>query len=344
MLMNFIKKNLGVGVAALSLIVAGQASADTKIRMEAPSAGSTPYILQVAIQSIWQNNLPVDVNLTASMASTRSALNASRGQVDFYLSSPVVNSYMKTGDKMYKGLKDAPDLYKNLRSVFNFPLGKYHIMVHDDSGITSLKQIKGKRVFIGPPGGAATATAIGVIKGVTGYKPGTDYRMAKLDWASGRQAFQDDQVSLYMAPSLVPGPAIQQISLLENIRFLDIPEEAFKSPEIQQVLNTPGISRETIAPDAYGSSQTNTEAVQTVGSWVGLGTSKFVDEDLVYKCTKAIFEHLDEIQSTAPFLKTSVTLKNALRQMHTPLHAGALRYFQEIGIEVPEKLIPPEAK
>lgn len=343
MLRNGLKGFLIGGAVVASIILAGQASADTNIRMEAPSAGSSPYVLEVALQSVWQKYLPVKVNLTASMASTRSALNASKGQVDFYLSAPSINSYMKNGSHMFSGISDARDLYKNLRSVFNFPLGKTHIMVHADSGITSLKGIKGKRVFIGPPGGAATDNAIKIISAVTGYKPGVDYKMARLDWTSGRQAFQDDQVVLYMAPSQVPGPGIEQITLLEKVRLLDIPEAAFSTPEMREVMNTPGNSRAEIAPNAYGDQQVNTKPVHTIASWVGIGTNKSVDADLVYQCTKAAFDHLDEIHASAKFLK-SVNMENALKEMQAPLHVGALRYFREKGIKVPEDLIPPEAK
>ncbi|MEQ9507688.1 MAG: TAXI family TRAP transporter solute-binding subunit [Alloalcanivorax xenomutans] len=338
---RFFKAEFIALIAVLASLITASARAETTIRMEAPSPGSSPYVLQVSMQSVWQKYLPVKVNVTSNMASSRSALNAAKGNVDFYLSSPTVNRYMASGTQMYAGMSNAPELYKNLREVFHFPLGKYHIVVHADSDITSLKQIKGKRVFLGPPGGAATDTAIKIVKAVTGYEPGTDYQMARLDWQSGNQAFQDDQVALLISPPQVPGPSFQQVALLHKVRFLPIPEEAFEHPELKEVLNATGFSREQIPADAYGDNQVNTTPVDTIGSWVGIGTSKFVDEELVYQCTKTIFEHIDEVQAPAKFLG-SVNIENALKQMSTPLHAGAVRYYREKGISIPSNLIPPE--
>lgn len=341
MFVNYSRRIVIGVIGMLAALLAGQASAETNLRMQAPSPGSTPYVLEVAIQSLLQNRLPVKINLTAGKASTRSALDASKGATDLYLSSPAVSGYMKSGSKMFSGISDAPKLYKNLRGLFNFPLGQYHIVVHADSGITSLKQIKGKRVFIGPPGGAATVVAIAIIKGVTGYKPGVDYDMAKLDWTSGSQAFQDDQVALMIVPQLVPSPLLQQIALLQKIRLLDIPDKAFKSKPIAKLLTAAGYTRSTIPAGAYGDHQVNTKPVNAISSWVGIGTNKLLDEDLAYKITKTVFDNIETIHKTASFLG-SVNIDNALKQMVTPLHPGAVRYYRERGITIPERLLPPK--
>jgi hypothetical protein len=39
-----------------------------------------------------------------------------------------------------------------------------------------------------------------------------------------------------------------------------------------------------------------------------------------------------------------ITPENALNQMNAPLHPGALRYYREVGIDVPADLVPPEAE
>ena len=40
--------------------------------------------------------------------------------------------------------------------IFSYQIGPYHYVVRADSGIESLADVKGKKAFIGPPGGAAT--------------------------------------------------------------------------------------------------------------------------------------------------------------------------------------------
>lgn len=235
-------------LAAGSLLVAGHTMADTDIRMHTTNAGSSPYVFSVTLQSVLQKNLPVDVNMTAGMSSTRSTLDASKGQVDFFIGAPSINHFMSSGTGMFANMERAPELYKNVRQVMNFPLGPYHIMAAEDSGITSLKEIKGKRVFIGPPGGAATLVALSIIEGATGYQAGRDYKMAKLDWGSGSQAFQDGQVDLYIGPTELPSASIEQLVLLRKVRFLGIPDEAMDTEPMKEVLSLPGRTITEIPP------------------------------------------------------------------------------------------------
>ena len=346
--MTLARKRLKLwGLAGALLATLGWAgpvgAADTNLRMHTGSPGGSPYVFAVTLQSVLQKKLPVRINLTSSMAATRSTLDAARGEVDLYIGSPSVNHFMSTGTAMYANLDNAPELYKNVRQIMNFPLGPYHIMVHANSGITSLKQIEGKRVFIGPPGGAATLVGMSIIEAATGYQAGRDYDIARLDWNSGHQAFQDGQVDLYIGPSQLPAPSIEQLVLLQEVRFLGISDEAMETDVMKKVLAMPGRTIMQIPPGIYGENQVNTEAVNTVGSWAGLGTRKGMDEELVYQITKAIFENLDTFHHAAKFLKT-INLENAVMQLNSPLHPGALRYYRERGVELPASAIPPEAK
>ncbi len=337
------KNTMRLIVAVGSLFMASHAAANTDIRMHTTNAGSSPYVFSVTLQSVLQKNLPIDVNMTAGMSSTRSTLDAAKGQVDFFIGAPSINQFMSSGTAMFANMEQAPELYKNVRQVMNFPLGPYHIMAAADSGITSLKEIKGKRVFIGPPGGAATLVAMSVIEGATGYQAGRDYKMTKLDWGSGSQAFQDGQVDLYIGPTELPSASIEQLVLLRKVRFLGIPDEAMDTEPMKAVMSLPGRTIMEIPSDIYGDNQVNSEPVKAVGTWVSLGTHKGVDEELVYQITKAIFENLDTFHNAARFMET-INKDNALRQMNGKLHPGALRYYREIGMDVPDSAVPPEAK
>ena len=56
-----------------------------------------------------------------------------------------------------------------------------------------------------------------------------------------------------------------------------------------------------------------------------------IDSDLVYKLTKAIFDHLDEIKIITP-VAGEMSLERALEGLAIPLHPGAERYYSEVGI------------
>ncbi|MAS45365.1 MAG: C4-dicarboxylate ABC transporter substrate-binding protein [Rhodobacteraceae bacterium] len=325
------------GLAAAAFPAAAQ---DTNLRVHTGAPGSSSFVFSTTMQTVVQQNTPYRMNMTSGMTSTRSTLDAARGDVDFYISAPAINHYMSNGIAMYKDMADAPELFKNVRSVVNFPLGPYHIITYAGSGIETLEDIRGKRVFLGPPGGAATTVGLAIMDSA-GMKPGADFEQAKLDWTSGSQAFQDRRVDVAIIPTELPSPSIQQFALLDEIRLISIPLENFDKGDLKKMVAIPGRTIEEIPADIYGANQVNETPARAVGSWVGIGTRKDLSEDAVYAVTKAIFDHLDTFHGAAEWMKT-FTPESALKQMNAPLHPGALRYYREIGVEVPASAIPPE--
>jgi TRAP transporter TAXI family solute receptor len=344
--MKFVNRRsllIATATALLACANAPQASAQTLLRAQCGSPGSSSFVFMTTFQTIVQQNLPVQINVTSGAAATRSTLDAARDQLDLFISSPAINYYMSEGKEMFAKTKDAPELFKNIRSIVNFPLGPYHIVTYESSGIKTLKDLKGKRLFLGPPGGSATVVALAIMEGATGYKPGVDYEQARLDWTSGQQAFQDKQVDAIVVPTELPSPMITQFALLDKIRLISIPDDALTTAPMKKILAVPGRTMGEIKPGTYGPNQVNTEPTKVVESWVGLSTSKTMDEDLVYKMTKALFEHIDQLHASAPFM-ASITKDTALSQVNAPLHKGALKYYREIGLKIDPALIPPEAK
>ncbi|MCL0065705.1 TAXI family TRAP transporter solute-binding subunit, partial [Dehalococcoidia bacterium] len=74
---------------------------------------------------------------------------------------------------------------------------------------------------------------------------------------------------------------------------------------------------------------------------------KEVPEDIVYKMVKAVYEERAAIAEPLASLrlgKFDSMFENLIAyDMVVPLHAGAVRFFQERGYDVPDHLIPPEA-
>jgi hypothetical protein len=239
---------------------------------------------------------------------------------------------------MFKKVKDAPALVKNLRVMLMFDIGLYHVAVYDDSGIRSLKDIKGKKVFLGPPGGAALRVAKTFVKAATGYEAGKDFDSVKLSWDAAGAAFQDRRLDVYINPTNPPSPVIQQVALTNKIRFLPLEDAVFETPAVKKLFKIPGRTRGNIAAKAYGKNQMNAGPTQSMGALVGVATRAGMSADTVYRMTKAFWEGAEEMRSTAPWLR-EIKLENALSAANIPLHPGAAKYYREIGMKVPEKLL-----
>lgn len=334
------------GAAAIALatgLATGAMAQDkTYLTMDGFPAGSTPGQFGIAFTQMIQKKLPIEIQVSVGKPATKSAIDAAQGKVDLFLTAPTINQFMQTQTAMFKKVDAAPELNKNLRGFLNYPLGPYHIVVYADSGIESIADFKGKKVFLGPPAGAATTVATQLVQGASGLEPGKDFDVVKFDWKSAETAFIDRQMDVYIAPTTVPSPSIQQFALVSPIRILGISDEAFESALVKKALSYPGRTIVDI-PNGIYENQVNETPVRTVGSWVGLGTNKDMDEELAYQMMKVFWENIAEIHQTADWMKV-INRETALLEMNIPLHIGAYRYYRELGWDIPDHLVPPEAK
>jgi len=62
-------------------------------------------------------------------------------------------------------------------------------------------------------------------------------------------------------------------------------------------------------------------------------------DDLVYQLVKAVFENQPRLQKSHPTASETVP-QNADKNTFLPFHPGAVRYYREIGISIPDSLIP----
>ena len=75
---------------------------------------------------------------------------------------------------------------------------------------------------------------------------------------------------------------------------------------------------------------------------VGVGAPSSMDEETAYRIVKAVMEDKDAQANAMASLKGQ-NLADITMQFGTiPLHPGAVRWFEEQGIELPAKLKPTE--
>lgn len=330
------------GFAATILAASTQVQGKTFLNMYSPNVSHSHGQLPVAFSQVVQRYLPVDIQVSTGQAAPVGMLGGAKHEYDVFFVAPALIEWMKTREAMFAKVEEAPELAKNIRNILTFPGGDWHFVTYEDSGIRSFNDIKGKKVFLGPPAGGATAVAKAVVQAVTGYEAGKDYELSRYDWNTADTAFVDRQLDLFVVPAAYPSPSVQQYAMVSPIRLLSVPEEAYEDERVKAVLEIPGRTRSEIPAGVYDN-QVNKASVDTVGTTVGISVHKDLDEQLVYDMTKAFWEHLDEVHATAEWMK-SINLGNALNQMSGPLHVGAYRYYKEVGVNIPEELVPPEVK
>lgn len=280
----------------------------------------------------------VEIQVNAGQTLTKSMLKGAKGEIDFFSTVPSLVGLMAGQKRMYENVDGVKELAKNLRAILGFKAGAYHPVTLADSGIEAWDDIKGKTVFTGPPAGSASATSEALIKIITGYEAGKDYEAVRLSWGEGYTALADKKIDMMVRPAEIGSANIERYGLSGEFRVLSIPDEVLGSEAMQALFGRPGRGMLEFDGGMYKGQLTQGK-ITALGFTQFVGTHAGVAEDVVYKATKAFWEGLDEVHATAIFLQ-AVTPETAFTSVNVPLHAGAARYYQEVGITIPEEIQP----
>lgn len=333
--MNLLKLVHGAALA-VSLAVFSVAGASAQIyKGETAGVGDPVHTMFVAFAN-QAAKADVSIQVNAGQTLTKSMLKGAKGEISFFSSVPTLANLMAGKKAMYKKIEEAPELAKNLRAVLGFKAGAYHPVTLAGSGIEKWEDLKGKTVFTGPPAGSASRTSEALIKIITGYEAGKDYKAVRLSWGEGYAALADSKIDMMVRPAEVGSANIEQFGLSGEFRVLSIPDTARDSDAMQKLFGRPGRGMMTFDGGIYKGQQTSGE-ITALGFFQFVGTHKDMDEEIVYKATKAFWENIAEVQATAYFLK-EVTKQSAFTSINVPLHAGALRYYKEANFDIPEEL------
>ncbi|TDL78077.1 TAXI family TRAP transporter solute-binding subunit [Palleronia sediminis] len=329
MIAAFRRIRLGAAALAFALALAPVSAMAELYRVTSIAPGLSPFVVNTAIAKVVNTRVPgVEFQVRATGTATRHMLDAARGKVDFFFGAPTINWMMANRVGPFADLPEAPALEGQVGMILSYQMGPYHYVTRAGSGIETLDDLRGRRVFAGPPGGAATGVVLRTIEQATGIT--AQYmQLQAFGFDAAIQAFQDGKIDVIALPSNVPSPAIQQFALTQKIRLLDVDMDRVAVNAL-----TGGTVNE-IPSGAYGANQVNTAPVRSHGSLVNFSAGMHVPEDVVYRVTKGIWENLDEIQAAAQWMPATITRAAALAHVAGRLHPGAERYYREMGWTIP---------
>tara|TARA_B100000315_G_C14576363_1_gene588097 strand:- start:928 stop:1956 length:1029 start_codon:yes stop_codon:yes gene_type:complete len=342
--MNYQKGLTLIGALALVGLItfSAPASAAGKIYLSDTAVpGGSAHSMMVAFAKM-AKRAGVNIQINAGKTLTVSMMQAGKGKIDFYTGVPFFYLAMSKRLAMFKKQKSAPAAAKNIRYIFSYPAGLTHILVYANSGMKTMSDFKGKKIFLGPPAGAATWEAKTQIKAATGYESGKDYQGVILNWGEGIQAMKDKKIDVLFRPIQLGSALIEQFGLTDSFRLISLPDQALKTKAMKDMLSEPDYMITKVKPNTYRG-QKNTKAVSQLGYYLFVGTQASVPADDVYKATKAFWTNISEVHATAKFME-DLKKSNAFDAVNGPLHIGAYKYYKEAGFKIPDSAIPPEAK
>jgi len=327
-------------VLALTLVLAGTSIAQQKkfFVISTGGTGGTYYPLGGILAQALTERVP---NLVATaQASGASVANCNlikdhQAESAFVQSNVAYNAYFAKAGFEGKAVQ-------NLRGIASLYPETIQIVARADSGIKTVKDIKGKRLVPGDRGSGTEVDALNVLSAY-GY---TYKDFASVDWlgfSGAAQRLQDKQADVTFTTAGWPTSAIQELAFGTPIILVPIDE-----PMITKLTKDfPFYARIVIPKDVYKTAK-DVPTITTMAQWV---VDAAVPEETVYLMTKALFEGTPgkpsaaELMAKAHAQGKNVQLKTALLGMAIPLHPGAEKYYKEKGlIKEPAKKAAPKKK
>ncbi len=299
-----------------------------KISAGSGTAGGGQYVYVGGLTNIINTNLPgVEVILEATKGSGENLVLLQSGDMDIASieSSIAYNAYIG------ENLADGEEAFPEVRSLFA-SLPTHFIITTLDKSAGNVEDFAGKIVAFGPYTGSTDISSRAVF-GPKGLNLIESFQVTNAGWGDCFTSMGDGQVYAVTGGSIHPASAITELEATKDVNFVRFTEDQINT----LTTNFPYYKRVSLPAGLY---KGLTEDYETIGAWQAMYANSSMDEDLAYMITKTVFEHIDVLQSTHSGGYTT-TLEN-IGEQPVPLHMGAYRYYQEMGIEVPAELLPPE--
>jgi TRAP transporter TAXI family solute receptor len=322
------KKALGKTILAASIGLSAISAQAVDISMEAATAQSVVGLMPQTMAS-YLSKADVNVQLAMGQTLTKSLLKIANGSLDSSVIPPGAYLMLKAGKGPYAkmGAEKGAEMATSVRALYGFPGSTYHAITWADNGINEWKDAAGKRVYIGPPAGAANAQ-ITSLAAAGGLEKDT-YEGIKAPWGAAAQAFQDGQFDVYVGSFPVGSQVVAELSLKRPIRILGIPAGTQPKKGLGM--------EESLIPAGTYPDQANTSDSTSFLTLMFIGVNASMSDDLAYTMTKVYMETREQMGKDNRLLN-HLSKYSPFTGVTAPLHPGAIKYFEENGFTVPADL------
>ncbi len=294
----------------LALAPLSAAMAAQEVHLATSAVGGIYYQLGVPICQVLNKYIPeIHVTPEMSIGTVENLRLIGQGKVEMGITLPLkaIEALNGTGTFKEKG---------PVRTVMRLTPVVNVVVALASSGITTHEQLKGKRVNLGQPGGL-DQNSINLLAayGLTMK----DYKPSVQGIGAGVDALKDGKFDAVITTL----PLINQLMATHQINIL-WPDEA----HIDKIAGIPGYSKWLMPA---GKVKGVDKPIYTPDFGCTLSCNANVDPQLVYKITKALVEHVNELKDMFNEYEY-VTKEWAANPMGVPHHDGAAKYFREAGL------------
>lgn len=206
---------------------------------------------------------------------------------------------------------------QNIVALFSMYPAVQHLIVAEDSDITTVQDLAGKRVSVDAAGSGCEVTSY-IILEAAGIRDEVETR--NYSQTEAADALKDGIIDALFYNFAYPGAVVEEMLATKKLRFIPLDDTLLDTI----VADYPYFTKGAIPAGIYGLEED--VSALTVGNLMVVHAD--LDEEMAYQFVQAIFseESLTELAGIHPIAK--LMNKKDAANTPIPLHPGAERFFQ----------------
>jgi uncharacterized protein len=287
------------------------------------SPGGVYYIYGDALAKILTEKLGIPVDPFPTQGTLHNVMLVDSGGIQLGLITMGVGlrAWTGTGD-----LTNGKQL-RTMRALFPMYDTPFQAWTLRRSGIATLAQLDKKPIGGGPRAGTSGPYIPQILKAL-GIAPEINHG----SWDDMLSELLAGRHDAFLAVIGAPMPAVEKAGAKEPLAFIDPSPEQIEA--IRKAL--PEFSPSTVAAGTYRFLDKDHATFGVYNFAIGRAD---LPDDLVHDLIKAVFENQPRLLQAHPAASQTLP-QNVDKNTFLPFHPGAVRYYREIGIKIPDELVP----
>lgn len=309
-------------ILVVACVFGGQAIAESRmLSIGSGNTGGVYYPLAGGLAQVLSRHVPgwqVTAEVTGGSIDNLKLVGAGRADIGFSMADAAWDAY--SGNDRFSG-KKLP-----LRALVVLYPNRMHVVTVDGIGITSLKDLEGRRVSLGSPGGATEVWAMRILE-TQGLRD--RIKRERLSVNESVNAIKDRKIDAFFWGGGVPTAAVTDLAATPGVKI-----QLLEHGDAVDALNKrygPLYSRSVIPKTAYPGMAKDSSNVNV---WNVLFVHADMPDDVAYAIVKTVFDRRsDMIAVHKEFATLSLDYQTA-GAAAIPFHPGAVRFFSEKGLKL----------
>ena len=324
------KRFLVLSLALISVIVFCSAGfAQTKagwpksVTIGAAPIGGTYFIWAGGFSKLLNDKMGIPGNVESTGGPVHNVQLIESKSLDFGMITNAPAAEGWAGEGWAKGKK-----YQNQRAILPLYTTYFQMYSLSNTGIKSIKDFEGKSVGVGPIGGTPATYWPKIIE-TAGVKP---KRIVNASSSDLNSQLKDGMLDANGNSVGLPWVTITEVETTHDANVYGVPDDVSD----KFIAKYPYFAKGVVPKGTYKSNKD--KDIETLTLWNFMVVHKDTPDDFVYEVLKNTFGNID-ILIAAHNSAVEVKPENVIYSP-VPLHPGAVKFYQEKGIKLPENLLP----